>query len=126
MRQIIDFRKGSFKNPPSPKPPLNCLKVTFKEGHLKKNNKIEEENLLVGNLQLPISTRLVAPVPERISFACGNIPAPGLGKSVCTRKFTPVGGASGDLQVIRELGCPKTLFFMKIVNKRDEHGAKRY
>ena len=46
--------------------------------------------------------------PGRISIACGNIPAPGLGKSVCTRKFAPVGGANGNLQVIRELGCQKT------------------
>ena len=50
---MSDFRKGPFKNPPSQKIPLNCLKVTFKEGHLKKNNKTKEDNLLVRNHRTP-------------------------------------------------------------------------
>ena len=52
-----------------------------------------------------------------ISVACGNMPAPGLGKSGCKRKFTFVGIASGNLQVFREIGCQKNWFY--------QNGAER-
>ena len=64
------------------------------------------------------SNASVAYGPERISVAYGNMPAPGLGRVGCTRTFSFVGGANGNLQVIRELGYPRNTFF-------NENGAKR-
>ena len=72
-----------------------------------------------------IPTRPGAGGPERISVACGNIPAPGLGKSVCKRKFAFDGGAYGNLQVICEIRYQKTRFWTKIGAKRVQNGAQR-
>ena len=59
----------------------------------------------------------------RISVACGNIPAPGLGEVRFMRKFAFVGVASGNLQVFREIGCQKIDFLPKW-RPDVENGAK--
>ena len=65
--------------------------------------------------------------PERISVAYGNIPAPGLGKSVCKRKVAADGGANGNLKVICGIGCQKHDFGAEMAaggTKMDTKGTK--
>ena len=64
----------------------------------------------------------------RISVAYGNIPAPGLGRSGCKRKFSCVGVANGNLQVLRELGCQKTwccMIFDEKYSKMEPKGCQK-
>ena len=46
-----------------------------------------------------------------------QVTAPGPRKAGCKRKVSFVGGASGNLQVFRDLGCRKVRFFKKVVNE---------